>query len=141
MNYFIGEKKLLLGFNKDANGNYALIAGSGDIMFAVGPVYKPFDCGNSACLCLYNGAPSNEINKRDQGLLRCEREGTGKNLAFSSPNIFKIGNLESLTHRTKQIYIEKTKKPDSYDIYIDVIDTSNPNDQSNVRKTGIDASR
>ena len=141
INYFIGEEKILLGFNKDANGDYALIASSGTPSLTVGPVFKPFDCGNSACLCLYNGAPSHETSKRDQGVLRCEREGTGKNLVFSGSNIFKIGNLESLTRRTKQIYIEKTKQGDNYNIYINVIDTSNPNDEANKRKIGIDASR
>ncbi len=141
INYFIGEHRMLLGFDRDANGGYTLIAASGDIMFSVGPVYKPFDCGNSACLCLYDGAPSHETAKRDQGVLRCEREGTGKNLVFSGSNIFKIGNLESLTHRTKHIYIEKTEQPKgTYNIYINVIDTSDPNDEANKRKIGIDAS-
>ena len=144
MNYFIGEKRMLFGFDKDANGDYALIAASGDIMVSVGPVYKPFDCGNSACLCLYDGVPSHDAGERDKGVLRCEREGTGKNIVFSddSPNIFKIGDIESLTHRTKHLYIEKTEEPEgTYNIYINEIDTSDINDEANKRKIEIDASK
>lgn len=142
MNYFIGEEKMLLSFNKDASGDYSVIAASGYPSLTVGPVYKPFDCGNSACLCLYDGAPSHETDKRDKGVLRCEREGTGKNLVFSGSNIFKIGSLESLTRRTKQIYIEKTEEPKgTYNIYINEIDTSDTSDPANKRKIGIDASR
>ena len=140
INYFIGKGKMLLGFNKNADGDYSLIAASYDIMFS-GLVYKPFDCGNSACLCLYNGAPSDDADKRDQGVLRCEREGTGKNLVFSGPNIFVMGNQDSLMQRTKHIYIEKTKQGNTYNIYINTIDTSNTNDEANKRKIGIDASR
>lgn len=139
INYFIAEGKMLLGFNKDTYGDYAIIAASGDPYLTEGPVYKPFDCGNSACLCLYDGVPSHETYERDKGVLRCEREGTGKNLVFSGSNIFKIGNLESLTHRTKQIYIEKTEQPDgTYNIYLNDIDTSDINDEANKRKQEID---
>ena len=140
INYFIGEYKMLLGFDRDADGAYSVIANSavgvGGVDYSAGKFYKPFDCGNSACLCLYNGAPSHDIGKSNQGVLRCEREGTGKNILFSSPNIFKFGDQ---VRRTRHIYIEKTKNTDnSHTIYIDLIDTSDVNDPANKRKQEID---
>jgi len=138
INYFIVKRNILLGWNTDATNVYSGIAvGDGSIMWS--GAYKPSSCGNSACLCLYNGAPSGDFDERDNGVLECVREGmVGKNIDFSFTRIFETEGALTRKIEIGEIYIEKTKKADgTYTIYIEDSDASGVD----TRKKDIDNSR
>src|SRR3989338_6450267 len=118
INYFIGEDKMLLGFDTGATNDFTIIAQSkpGQMMFS--SAYRPFKCGDSACLCLYNGVPGTTSPNSDQNVVDCTSgEISGKNIIFSSPGIFPIPNLNP-NNRIRQIRIEKNKQGDTYNIDI-----------------------
>lgn len=106
ISYFIPKDKMLVGFGNKP-GQDTLISMSLDISLTPDPIYKPSACGNSACLCLYDGVSQKEEEK-NTGVIKCRRDGiSDKKLIFTSPGLFHIP-LEPGHSRIKQIYIEKS---------------------------------
>ena len=92
-NYYLGKDYMIVGFDtqwddikKVANVNIPL--GSEDIIgkWALINIYKPFKCGNTACICLYNkDAKVTESTERDTGIIDCiTAPFAGKNVVFYS---------------------------------------------------------
>jgi len=100
INYFIGEKKILVEFGTDWNINSApstnvdaphdgrgnfIILRTDDIYFK--KLYKSRECSNSACLCLYKDKLPKESDKREEGLMRCRSDGiSDKKIIFFNEN-------------------------------------------------------
>ena len=117
-------------------------------LFADQIIYKPYKCGNSACVCLYSDEwePGNAA-KRDSGIISCSTF-PGKNILFSS----SVGSGTSKDDGTKYlifygkkgsqpIYIEKKydKGSDTYNIYISNIDSNDPNNPALLRRSAIES--
>ena len=162
-NYFIGRKRILIGFDSNWDDNRQVIEGnflqkSGIGIFGKNNVFKPFKCGTSACLCLYTTSiEKGESNKRDAGVLECRSEiFSGKDVVFISegstanPKTAGVkrddaeGNylfLYGEQWQVQRIYIEKRYDGKRNYIYISKIDESNMEEPANRRKLLIDSQK
>ena len=156
INYFIGKNKVLVGFDTDWKGDKEKIV---DKFIWDSVIYKPFKCGNAACLCLYTDDwKPDDAAKRDKGVIEClSSVFSGKNIVFLSEGDDKIeprtaglpredikGNYLVFYGKdwgTKPIYIEKIYKDGKYYIYISKINLDDSKDPANIRKKEIDKSR
>ena len=162
-NYFIGKKRILIGFDSNWDDNKQIIEGNFLQKFGIGifgktNVFKPFKCGTSACLCLYTTSiEKGESNKRDAGVLECRSDiFAGKDVVFMSEG----GEVEPKTAGVKRsdaegnylflygdqwqvqrIYIEKRTDGKRIYIYISKIDESKSDDTANRRKLLIDSQK
>ncbi len=159
-NYYLGKDYVLIGFDTNWDDNKDIIPGTLKI-FGGYNFYKPFKCGNSACLCLFikNQQESGDSSKRDQGIADCSSEAfSGKNVAFLSeggevtPKTRGIQRTDTNGNYlvfygedwgTQRIYIEKEyKKEDNrYYIYISKINENKYDDPANARKRVTDNSK
>ena len=152
-NYFIGEGNTLVGFDTQWDDSKKVINLP---LWPDSNIYKPFKCGNSACLCLYNkNWEPNSATKRNQGVLSCRSEiFAGKDIVFLSEG----GDVEPKTKGVSRedvsgsylvlegdgkvhfIYIEKDyRKESKYYIYISSINEDKDDDPANIRKKQIDS--
>jgi hypothetical protein len=153
-NYFLGNNRRLVGFDTEWDEQREIVELNirDDLN-----LYKPFKCGNSACICLYNNDwdPENAAN-RDKGVLGCRSETfSGKNVLFSSegsditPKTKGIARQDARDNyliffgenfKIQRIYIEKIYLSDQnkYLIYISRIDEDNNDDPVTKRKQIID---
>jgi len=179
MNYFIADDKVLVGFgtdwdenkapsiNKnaphDTRGNFIILSTS---LILFKKLYKPFECGSLACLCLYKDKLPKEAGKREEGLIKCRSDGiSDKNVIFENEHSNKDVTItvigEQLFTETydgftilynnkvgkgpgvHQIYIEKKfdKATKTYNIYMSEIDTSDDQDLINIRRKSLGISK
>jgi len=87
--YFIGEDHVIVGFDTNWNNAEGQEEYADNVLFAYqvylrDDLYKPFDCGVSACLCLYRtDSLPDEPDESSKGLVECRRSGfVGKNIVF-----------------------------------------------------------
>ena len=151
-NYFLSKKykHRLVGFDTKWDDKKGVISGT----LSNYNVYKPFICGNSACICLYmpNWKPEDSA-KRDQGIVDCRSD------IFAGKGFIFLGeiNVEPKTRGVKRddigqylalfgedwglqpIYIEKEykKEENKYYIYISKINNDKEDDSANIRKKQI----
>ncbi|MEK6947428.1 MAG: hypothetical protein AABX32_07520 [Nanoarchaeota archaeon] len=160
-NYFLGNDKILVGF--DTSWDDSKKSNGGTVFQS--NLNRPFKCGNSACVCLYNNKwePADSA-KRDQGVMACMTDAfAGKNVVFYSEG----GDVEPKTSgtsredikgnylvfygslgippakkyfATQRIYMEKRYREGKYYIYISKIDENKADDPANLRKRELDAS-
>jgi len=78
MNYYLGIDHYLVGFDTTWSNNLVVAAGDN--------IFKPFKCGNAACLCLYEGRGVwKDAADRDTQVQSCRSdELVGQNIIFSS---------------------------------------------------------
>ena len=159
----MGNDRIFVGFDTRWE-NQKEVAGTeidvnGAFMVDSFNIYKPFKCGNSACLCLYttDWEPM-DSNKRDKGVLSCRSEAfAGKDVIFLSegrdvnPKTAGVAREDTNGNylvffgegfnKPQRLYIEK--KYDSiqkkYYIYISKINEEDPNDPVYARKNWIDS--
>lgn len=152
--FFLGSDKILVGFDTDWNENAEIIPGTLRI-FGGYKLYKPFKCGNAACLCLYDsGLKMGDPAKRDEGVVNCLSQAfAGKKVVFLSEG----GNVAPKTAgvqradgkgnylflygegwKLQRIYIEKSLEGNVYYTYISRIDENKADDPANLRKKQID---
>lgn len=153
-NYLIGDGKILVGYDTNWNENKDII-----MRYKVKgyKLYKPFQCGNAACLCLYTAdwKPGDQ-SKRDDGVISCRSETfANKNVVFLSEGGNVIPTTAGLKRddngyylvfygdewKTQQTYIEKYFDGSKTYIYISKINVNDPKDPANIRKTKIEDSK
>ncbi len=152
--YDIGSGRILMGFDTNWNDQTKSVIGILNFFNA----YKPFKCGNSACICLYasNWEPSDPA-KRDTGIVSCRSEiFVNRDIAFLSEGSDvspKTSGAERSdisgnylvfygdNWKVQEIYIEKFVSGSRTYFYISRIDTTNENDPANLRKKRIDYSK
>ena len=150
--FFIGSGKILMGFDTNWDDQKNSVVGT---LFNA---YKPFKCGNGACICLYTSDwKPNDPAKRDQGVVSCRSEAfRDKDIAFISEGS-DVKPKTSGTKRTdikgnyfvfygnewksQYLYIEKFSSGSRTYIYVSSIDVNNDNDPANIRKKSIDNSK
>ncbi len=140
INFFTNRENTLVGFDTDwyeDPSEMKIIADGESYLGDDEPIYRPFKCGNSACLCLYDMKITQDPNKRNEGIIECRSDGlSSKNIEFVDLNLYR--GL-SILERVVPIYIEKTYGTDKkYVIYINRIDITNLDDEANIRKKDID---
>jgi len=101
INYFIGNDKILVGFDTDssgepsidrdtmfdASGNFILIKKIKQEHFT--KLYRSIKCGQSACLCMYkDGIPNeNDREKIEKNVIECKwKPFSGKKVTFLNEN-------------------------------------------------------
>ena len=151
--YFIGSDKILVGFDTQWNNERKVVDFAIKKSWHSFNVYKPYKCGNSACLCLYNtGWKPEDAAKRDFGIESCKTD------IFSDKNIIFFSEGSDISVKTtgkqredkngnylvfygkdfgvKRIYIEKNYKKEEgkYYFYISRIDENKYDDPVNSRK-------
>lgn len=151
MNYFLSNDRYLVGFDTKWNDQIKAERSY--------QIYRPFKCGTSACLCLYDSESTwYESDNRGEDVVSCRSDGiSGKNIIFKSEsNPIRIGTIgnkrsdhgdsylvfngdhwEDKKMSSQQIYIEKEKKGDDIHFYISPIDITNSNDPANQRRSSI----
>ena len=159
-NFYLGKNYVLIGFDTRWDDNKDIIPGTFKI-FGGYNFFKPFKCGNSACLCLFvkNQQVSGEEAKRDQGIVGCSSEAfAGKNVVFLSegggvtPKSRGIQRTDANGNYlvfygedwgTQPLYIEKNykKEENRYYIYISKINENKYDDPANIRKKAADNSK
>ena len=153
--YFIGSDKILVGFDTQWNNENKVVDFAIDKSWHPFNVYKPYRCGNFACLCLYNTGwkPDDAAKRGDPGIEICSRSElfADKNIIFLSEGgdisvkttgkqrEDKNGNYLVFYGKdfgVKRIYIEKNykKEESKYYIYISRIDENKYDDPVNARK-------
>ena len=158
LNYFLGEDKNFIGFDTIWVDTKEIV----DIRWLSNAwlnsddlnAYKPFKCGNSACLCLYTDDWSpDDPAKREKGVLSCKsqvfsnkkviflsQQGTANGVPRTdvSNSLYMVFFGDNI--KISRIYIEKVydKTKDTYFIFVSKIDENNPNDPAMKRKTAID---
>lgn len=155
--YFLGNDKLLIGFDTYWNDEKKITSGSFFGFVGSYNFYKPFQCGNEACLCLYsNNYKPGDSARRDEGVVSCRSQAfAGKNIAFLSEN----GNVAPKTiginkdnmgsylvfygdeWKVQPMYIEKFYDGGKTYIYVSTIDITKEDNAANIRKKKIDYSR
>jgi len=142
MNYYINKKFKLLGFDTGATTDFALIARDDGSSSWRADAYKPSECGQSACLCLYDDDPSSKPEESHKGVLKCRYDGMAdKNVVFSRTDMFSEVTF-AREIELGLIYIEKTKLIDGrYEIYINDIDTEDKDDPANKRRKSLGSIR
>jgi len=156
INYNLGNSdefgRFLVGFDRNWN-NEKQVTNDGNI-------YRPTKgCGISACLCLYTKTSKwNKDHSRNENVKSCRSDGlAGKNIIFTSegsddliPRTIGISREDGNDHYlvfdgadwgVQRLYIEKTTKDSTINIYIAKIDTDDPNNPANKRKLKIDTAR
>ncbi len=159
-NFYIGDDKILVGFDTNWD-NTKTVADFGARSRSFN-IYKPYKCGNSACICLFttDWKPT-DPSDRVSGVVECESSAfAGKNVIFLSEG----QNVEPKTsgypredvgsnyllyygrgwnRNTQRLYIEKKydTSQNRYHIYIAKINEREPNDPVYLRKKSIDDSR
>ena len=153
-NYFLGKDRIVVGFDTRWDDTVKVDSTGFD-----SNIYKPFKCGNAACLCLYtNEWDRGDSANRDQSILSCRSE------AFAGHNVVFLSTANRLSGKTRgiqredgsgdylifygedwevqRIYIEKKyeENENKYYIYISTINENGDNDV-NLRKRQIDDSR
>ena len=156
-NYFIGNDKILVGFDYNWDGNKQVI---NHRLWPDANIYKSFSCGNSACICLYNNNwKPKDAAKRDQGKISCGSDiFAGKDVVFfregsniapktlGLPRDDANGNylvLYGEDWKLQPLYIEKDyrEREGKYYIYISKISEGKSDDPASIRKTAIERSR
>lgn len=151
--YYISKDYILVGFDTGWDESKDIIPR----IFGGTKVYKPFKCGNQACLCIYKEKLPAESAKRDEGVASCETEAfSNKNIVFLSeggdikPKTAGIartdrkGNylvISGSEWNAQEVYIEKFSDAGKIYIYISKIDTKKNDDPPSKRKSEIDAAR
>jgi hypothetical protein len=92
INYFISEDFVVAGFDTNWDDSKGKSRNSENVIFAKwiflhNSLYRPYKCGNSACLCLYKKIDRlpDKLEDSDKNVLDCRREGfTDKDIIFLS---------------------------------------------------------
>lgn len=158
----INDDKLFVGFDTEWNNQKKVADMKVSFkdsfrMFSIN-IYKPYKCGNSACLCLYTTHwEPEDSNKRDKGVLSCRSEAfAGKDVIFLSDGQGVVPKTAGLIREDvngnylvfygegfkapQRLYIEKRYDAiqKKYYIYISKINEDDPNDPVYLRKKWID---
>ena len=159
-NFYIGDNKILVGFDTNWD-NTKTVADFGALSSSFN-IYKPYKCGNSACICLFttDWKPT-DPSDRSSGIVECESNVfAGKNVVFLSEgqNVeprtagsrredlddnYLIYYGKDWNRNTQRLYIEKKYDTgqNKYHIYIAKINERKSDDPVYLRKKSIDDSR
>lgn len=150
INYYLGKDKALIAFDTIWDENKKTSNALSTFSFGETNLYKPYACGNAACICLYDSniwKPGDKVN-RDAGVLGCRSEAFAKKSAtFQSAKgpvpqtlgtsrgdnaLYAVFKGDS-TKEVFRLYIDKKVVGESLTIYLAPIDESNKQDPSTIR--------